>query len=120
MLYKLIQRGVPGWFPFHSLHVMQPMYTRKTNEQIARDIGDVTDSRIKVERAPKAFFDKVKLVLPRQDGDQTKPKEGSLRWYESYVACELLSAGKTVKEVSEIMWMTALGCIAVVDWLFPW
>lgn len=28
-------------------------------------------SRAKAERAPKAFFDKVKLALPWQDGDQT-------------------------------------------------
>lgn len=41
MLYKLIQRGVPGWFPFNSLHVMQPMFTRKMNETIAREIGQI-------------------------------------------------------------------------------
>lgn len=41
MLYKLIQRGVPGWFPFNSLHVMQPMFTRKMNEKIARQIGQI-------------------------------------------------------------------------------
>ena len=35
-------------------------------------------SRVKAERAPKAFFGKVKLVLPWQDCDQTKTKEGSL------------------------------------------
>ena len=29
MLYKLIQRGVPGWFPFNSISVMQPMYTKQ-------------------------------------------------------------------------------------------
>lgn len=39
MFYKLIQRGVPGWFPFNSLHVMQPFYTRKMNEKIAKDLG---------------------------------------------------------------------------------
>ena len=39
MFYKLVQRAVPGWFPFNSLHVMQPMYTRKMNEQIAKEIG---------------------------------------------------------------------------------
>ena len=41
MLDNLIQRGVPGRFPFNSLHVMQPMYTRKMNEQIARDMGTI-------------------------------------------------------------------------------
>lgn len=41
MLYKLIQRGVPGWFPFNSVAVMQPMYTKKANEAIAREIGTI-------------------------------------------------------------------------------
>ncbi|KAL4904048.1 hypothetical protein BDW74DRAFT_155062 [Aspergillus multicolor] len=39
MLYKLIQRGVPGWFPFNSVGVMQPMYTRAANEAIAKELG---------------------------------------------------------------------------------
>lgn len=41
MLYKLIQRALPGWFPYNSLHVMQPMFTRKMNEQIAKEIGTI-------------------------------------------------------------------------------
>ncbi|KAI8717961.1 Linoleate 8R-lipoxygenase [Fusarium sp. LHS14.1] len=39
MLYKLIQRGVPNWFPFNSVAVMQPMYTKKANIAIAKEIG---------------------------------------------------------------------------------
>lgn len=39
MLYKLIQRALPGWFPYNSLAVMQPMYTKKMNEVIAKEIG---------------------------------------------------------------------------------
>jgi cytochrome P450 len=39
MLYKLIQRGVPNWFPFNSVAVMQPMYTKSANEKIAKEIG---------------------------------------------------------------------------------
>ncbi|KHN98764.1 heme peroxidase [Metarhizium album ARSEF 1941] len=39
MLYKLIQRGVPGWFPFNSVAVMQPMYTKKANATIAQELG---------------------------------------------------------------------------------
>lgn len=39
MFYKLIQRALPGWFPYNSLHSTQPMFTRKMNEQIAREIG---------------------------------------------------------------------------------
>lgn len=53
MLYKLIQRGVPGWFPFNSLHVMQPMYTRKANEQIARDLGTIELYSLKGPEAPR-------------------------------------------------------------------
>ena len=41
MLYKLIHRAVPGWFPYNSLHVMQPMFTRKMNQQIAEEIGTI-------------------------------------------------------------------------------
>lgn len=41
MFYKLIQRAFPGWFPYNSLHVMQPMFTRDTNEKIAKEIGTI-------------------------------------------------------------------------------
>ncbi|ORY68274.1 heme peroxidase [Pseudomassariella vexata] len=41
MYYKLIQRTVPGWFPYNSLHVMQPLFTRARNEQIARSNGTI-------------------------------------------------------------------------------
>ncbi|KAI0116392.1 heme peroxidase [Nemania sp. FL0031] len=39
MLYKLIQRGLPGWFPYNSVAVMQPMYTKKANAAIAKELG---------------------------------------------------------------------------------
>ncbi|CCF39565.1 linoleate diol synthase [Colletotrichum higginsianum] len=39
MLYKLIQRGLPNWFPYNSIAVMQPMYTRKANQAIAKELG---------------------------------------------------------------------------------
>lgn len=41
MFYKLFQRAFPGWFPYNSLHSTQPMFTRKMNEQIAREIGTI-------------------------------------------------------------------------------
>ncbi|MCJ1387116.1 hypothetical protein MMC17_010245 [Xylographa soralifera] len=41
MFYKLIQRGLPGWFPYNSLHIMQPMFTKKANEIIAKEIGAI-------------------------------------------------------------------------------
>lgn len=41
MFYKLFQRAFPDWFPYNSLHSTQPMFTRKMNEQIAREIGTI-------------------------------------------------------------------------------
>ena len=41
MFYRLIQRGIPGWFPYNSLNVMQPMYTKEANTRIARSIGTI-------------------------------------------------------------------------------
>jgi hypothetical protein len=41
MFYKLFQRAFPGWFSYNSLHIMQPMFTRKMNEQIAKEIGTI-------------------------------------------------------------------------------
>ncbi|KAK3395060.1 linoleate diol synthase [Podospora didyma] len=41
MLYKLIQRALPGWFPFNSVALMQPMYTKKANERIAKELGTI-------------------------------------------------------------------------------
>lgn len=39
MLYKLIQRALPGWFPYNSLNVMQPMFTKDMNREIAEELG---------------------------------------------------------------------------------
>ena len=41
MFYKLIHRGLPGWFPYNSLNVMQPMYTKEANTRIANSIGTI-------------------------------------------------------------------------------
>lgn len=41
MFHKLFQRAFPGWFPYNSLHTTQPMFTRKMNEEIAREIGTI-------------------------------------------------------------------------------
>ncbi|KAF7590130.1 hypothetical protein BBP40_003243 [Aspergillus hancockii] len=43
MFHKLFQRALPNWFPYNSLHTTQPMYTRKMNEQIAREIGTIDE-----------------------------------------------------------------------------
>ena len=41
MFYKLVQRGLPGWFPYNSLNVMQPMYTKEANRRIAESIKTI-------------------------------------------------------------------------------
>ncbi|KAK5651915.1 hypothetical protein OQA88_11574 [Cercophora sp. LCS_1] len=41
MLYKLIQRGLPGWFPYNHIGVMQPMYTISANTRIATTLGTI-------------------------------------------------------------------------------
>ncbi|KAI1650500.1 heme peroxidase [Daldinia loculata] len=41
MAYKLIQRGLPGWFPYNSVAVMQPFYTKKANTAIAKELGTI-------------------------------------------------------------------------------
>ncbi|CAM1509632.1 Fc.00g033710.m01.CDS01 [Cosmosporella sp. VM-42] len=52
MLYKLIQRGVPGWFPYNSVAVMQPMYTKKANEAIAKEIGTLDQFTLNDPKPP--------------------------------------------------------------------
>jgi hypothetical protein len=53
MFYKLIQRGLPGWFPYNSLHAMQPMFTRKMNETIAREIKTIDMYTLDGPSAPR-------------------------------------------------------------------
>ncbi|KAI1427522.1 heme peroxidase [Xylaria sp. FL1777] len=52
MLYKLIQRGVPGWFPYNSVAVMQPMYTRKANAAIAKELGTLAQFTLDDPKPP--------------------------------------------------------------------
>lgn len=71
-------------------------------------------TRISAEQLPKVFFDKLVSILPWHQGEKKDgPKQGSLRWYGGQVASELLAAGKTIKEVSDIMWLTALAGVGV-------
>ncbi|KAM3502672.1 hypothetical protein MY11210_008996 [Beauveria gryllotalpidicola] len=53
MLYRLIHRGVPGWFPFNSIAVMQPMYTKKANIEIARELGTIDQYTLDDPSPPK-------------------------------------------------------------------
>ena len=41
MLYRLIQRGVPKWFKFNSIYVMQPMYLPSMNIEIAKEFNTI-------------------------------------------------------------------------------
>lgn len=52
MLYKLIQRGIPGWFPFNSVAVMQPMYTKKANAAIAKELGTLAQFTLDDPKPP--------------------------------------------------------------------
>ncbi|KAI0508307.1 heme peroxidase [Xylaria bambusicola] len=52
MLYKLIQRGLPGWFPYNSVAVMQPMYTKKANAAIAKEIGTLAQFTLDDPKPP--------------------------------------------------------------------
>ncbi|KAJ5758694.1 hypothetical protein N7520_005850 [Penicillium odoratum] len=52
MFWKLFQRAFPGWFPYNSLHSTQPMFTRKMNEQIAREIGTIDQYTLKDPSPP--------------------------------------------------------------------
>lgn len=54
MLYKLIQRGLPGWFPFNSIAVMQPMYTKKANIAIAKELGTIDQYTLDDPKPPQA------------------------------------------------------------------
>ncbi|OTB05819.1 hypothetical protein M426DRAFT_56178 [Hypoxylon sp. CI-4A] len=52
MMYKLIQRGIPNWFPFNSVAVMQPFYTKKANEAIARELGTIAQYTLDDPKPP--------------------------------------------------------------------
>lgn len=60
------------------------------------------------------FLDKAFSVFSHNDSAKAASKEGSLRWYGHHVVKELLSAGKTVEQVSDISWLTALAGVGVV------
>jgi hypothetical protein len=55
MFYKLIQRALPGWFPYNSLHVMQPMFTKKENQKIATKFGTIKQYTTDDPAPPRRF-----------------------------------------------------------------
>jgi hypothetical protein len=71
MMYKLFQRAFPGWFPYNSLHVMQPFFTRDKNEEIAKKFGTIklyTKDNPKPPHVPKIVTgnETVRKILTNQ------------------------------------------------------
>ncbi|KAG4442109.1 hypothetical protein IFR05_002395 [Cadophora sp. M221] len=54
MFYRLFQRSFPGWYPYNSLHIMQPMFTWKMNKEIAEEIGTIKLYSVKGPKKPAA------------------------------------------------------------------
>ncbi|KAI1858014.1 uncharacterized protein JN550_012907 [Neoarthrinium moseri] len=81
MLYKLIQRGVPGWFPFNSIAVMQPMYTKKANEKIAREIGTIDLYTMDDPKAPPKPIIVTSSAAIKQTLDN--PKQFAVPWLKA-------------------------------------
>ncbi|KAI0205662.1 heme peroxidase [Astrocystis sublimbata] len=85
MLYKLIQRGLPGWFPYNSVAVMQPMYTKKANAAIAKELGTLDQFTLddpKPPAKPVVVFSNaaIKQVL-------SNPKQYVTPWVQPLNAC---------------------------------
>lgn len=80
MLYKLIQRGVPGWFPFNSVAVMQPMYTKKANEKIAKELGTLDQYTLDDPKPPA----KPVVIFTNAAIKQTlgNPKQFVVPWFQ--------------------------------------
>jgi hypothetical protein len=52
MFYKLFQRAFPGWYPYNSLHIMQPIFTWKMNKQIAEEIKTIDQFSLNGPKKP--------------------------------------------------------------------
>jgi len=52
MFYKLFQRALPGWYPYNSLHIMQPMYTWQKNKEIAEELGTISQFTLAKPKPP--------------------------------------------------------------------
>ncbi|KAL1638781.1 hypothetical protein SLS58_008595 [Diplodia intermedia] len=86
--YHLFQRALPGWYPFNSLHIMQPMFTRAMNEQIATEIGTIADYTTKGPAPPK------KPILLVKHSTVTKMLQDQANFHIPWVAYEGLFPGK--------------------------
>ena len=66
---------------------------------------------IQISKAPKAFFDKVTSFMFTKEEGGTHTHQGSLRWYGRHIAEELLAAGQSVEQVSDVLWFTAVAAV---------
>ncbi|KAK4442291.1 heme peroxidase [Podospora aff. communis PSN243] len=82
MLYRLIQRGLPGWFPFNSVSVMQPMYTKKANERIARELGTLHQFTLDDPKPPPKVI--VLTSTPAIRSVLTNTKGFALPWLKAF------------------------------------
>ncbi|KAI8944722.1 heme peroxidase [Xylaria longipes] len=78
MLYKLIQRGLPGWFPYNSVAVMQPMYTKKANAAIAKELGTLDQFTLDDPKPPAKPIVVVSSASIRQV--LSNPKQYIIPW----------------------------------------
>lgn len=53
MFHKLFNRGLPGFFDFNSIYVMQPMYTSGANAEIFERLKTINQFSMKPPTAPK-------------------------------------------------------------------
>ncbi|KAI0110077.1 heme peroxidase [Daldinia grandis] len=78
MAYKLIQRGIPGWFPYNSVAVMQPFYTKKANTAIAKELGTIDQYTQNDPQPPKTPV--VLFTSPAIEQVLDKHKEFLIPW----------------------------------------
>ncbi|GME60286.1 putative prostaglandin g h synthase 2 cyclooxygenase pgh2 cox2 [Neofusicoccum parvum] len=86
--YQLFQRALPGWYPYNSLHIMQPMFTRKMNEQIATELGTIGDY------SPKGPAPPPRPIILTKHSTITKMLADQANFHVPWVGLEDLFPGK--------------------------
>ena len=72
MFYKLLLRGLPGFFDFNSVYAMQPMYTSRANKDILTRLKTIDQFSLKPPEALKAVVtieshDLVQTIMKDRD-----------------------------------------------------
>ena len=72
MFYKLLLRGLPGFFDFNSVYAMQPMYTSRANRDILTRLKSIDQFSLKPPAAPKVVhhiksYDSVQTIMKNRD-----------------------------------------------------